>query len=726
MIQNSLSILALLACALMLNVACYSYSPFKNFKECCSYGKNQYSPSNPESCNDYSMLNDRSSSCKFAFTICCSQNRRNQECERGKQHALASLPCNDLKNDNCDILTECCNCCDLGIQAQNNDVDCKTVPELGDECNHVFLECCKRKSKPNDCNTHFCPNDQICDNTNSGPICRCPNGFELDQRTNHCIDIDECKKPNICDHGSSCQNTVGSYRCTQSCGVGYSFDVIFVSCRDVNECMTGKHNCPVGMRCENYPGSFRCIREKPCGTGYTVNAYTQECEDIDECSLNLHDCAKGFICQNRPGSFKCKAKECNRGFKFNYNTGECEKIRCREGFELNIETLECEDINECLNPSICHSNEKCENNIGSYVCKFVLECSEGTEYNHDKTECIDIDECQTGRHSCPSNAECVNTPRSYKCVCPPGYKLDEIRNICEDIDECAFGSVCPSNSVCRNNPGSFNCECKTGFKLQSHIFYSCADEDECANPGICDHKCVNTYGSYQCQCNEGYKLDVDKRTCVDINECELQPDLCPGECVNTPGSYECSCKSGFQLDFRYKKTCIDIDECETRTHNCNSRDICVNTRGDFKCIKIDCPEGYYQVGEGRHSRCDRAPTTCRYAEPECLRKPMKIFYSYTSISYRVRAPIRIFTTRVNTYSRRIKLKYEFKLIDSNGNNLREDQFMVKQTESNTFDIFLLEQCRASESFQLELKIEFYNDIQFSSCLLNKIHVFVTE
>lgn len=177
---------------------------------------------------------------------------------------------------------------------------------------------------------------------------------------------------------------------------------------------------------------------------------------------------------------------------------------------------------------------------------------------------IDIDECAIGRHTCPTMATCVNTPKSYKCVCPSGYKLDVTRNICEDIDECALGKVCPSNSYCRNTPGSFTCECKTGFTLVSHIFYSCVgefklfnqhfifslkllivnnnkksikqielcnyfqifififrfslfsllDDDECANPNICDHKCVNTFGSYQCVCNEGYRLDSDKRTCV--------------------------------------------------------------------------------------------------------------------------------------------------------------------------------------------------------------------
>lgn len=89
-------------------------------------------------------------------------------------------------------------------------------------------------------------------------------------------------------------------------------------------------------------------------------------------------------------------------------------------------------------------------------------------------------------------------------------------------------------------------------------------------------------------------------------------------------------------------------------------------------------------------------------------------------------PIKLFTTRVNTYSRRIKLKYEFKLIDSGGARLRDEQFLVKQVDTNTFDVYLLETCRANEDFQLELKIEFFNDNQFSSCLLNKIFVYVTE
>ncbi len=320
--------------------------------------------------------------------------------------------------------------------------------------------------------------------------------------------------PNLCPLGTTCQNTVGSYTCTRSCGIGYYLEPSANQCLDIDECATGIHDCADGMRCENYPGLFRCIREKPCGTGYSVNIFTQECDDIDECAQKVHDCAKGFTCQNLPGTYKCNQKECEAGFQFNFNIGDCEKIECNKGYELD-ENYKCIDTNECVVANPCSENEKCENLVGSYKCVFILVCDEGSQLNANRTECIDIDECKTGRHTCPSAATCINLQRSFKCVCPNGYRLDETRNSCEDIDECALGKVCPSNSYCRNSPGSFACECKQGFTLVSHLFLSCIDTDECLQtPGICDHKCVNTYGSYQCTCNEGYKLGPDRRTCV--------------------------------------------------------------------------------------------------------------------------------------------------------------------------------------------------------------------
>lgn len=41
--------------------------------------------------------------------------------------------------------------------------------------------------------------------------------------------------------------------------------------------------------------------------------------------------------------------------------------------------------------------------------------------------CVDIDECLE-ENWCPSAGECVNTPGSFKCVCPRGYALVEGRD----------------------------------------------------------------------------------------------------------------------------------------------------------------------------------------------------------------------------------------------------------------------------------------------------------
>jgi hypothetical protein len=33
--------------------------------------------------------------------------------------------------------------------------------------------------------------------------------------------------------------------------------------------------------------------------------------------------------------FRCKAKECQFGYVFNYNLGDCEKIICKRGYEID-------------------------------------------------------------------------------------------------------------------------------------------------------------------------------------------------------------------------------------------------------------------------------------------------------------------------------------------------------------------------------------------------------
>ncbi|CAF5133939.1 unnamed protein product, partial [Rotaria sp. Silwood1] len=81
----------------------------------------------------------------------------------------------------------------------------------------------------------------------------------------------------------------------EGCEFGYTWSIIHGACRDIDECALYKHNCTYGHRCENMPGSFRCIRERNCGTGYQVDPVTQTCVDVDECEQDIDECRQVMI-----------------------------------------------------------------------------------------------------------------------------------------------------------------------------------------------------------------------------------------------------------------------------------------------------------------------------------------------------------------------------------------------------------------------------------------------
>ena len=81
---------------------------------------------------------------------------------------------------------------------------------------------------------------------------------------------------------------------------------------------------------------------------------------------------------------------------------------------------------------------------------------------------------------------------------------------------------------------------------------------------------------------------------LDLDECSMTANLCQYHCVNTAGSYKCICPNGFSLE--RGRQCQDIDECRIGTHNCRNDDVCVNTRGGFRCYYTHCPEGYEKLG----------------------------------------------------------------------------------------------------------------------------------
>nr|BAG53997.1 unnamed protein product [Homo sapiens] len=68
---------------------------------------------------------------------------------------------------------------------------------------------------------------------------------------------------------------------------------------------------------------------------------------------------------------------------------------------------------------------------------------------------------------------CVNTPGSYRCTCPGGYRTLADGKSCEDVDECVgLQPVCPQGTTCINTGGSFQCvspECPEGSGNVSYV-----------------------------------------------------------------------------------------------------------------------------------------------------------------------------------------------------------------------------------------------------------------
>ena len=245
-------------------------------------------------------------------------------------------------------------------------------------------------------------------------------------------------------------------------------------CREnINECQDPRvvHECKridPNMKCEDTPGSHRCI----CDIGYSEKNYAHKtaryCENINECQS---DSTCDQTCQDTPGSYKCG---------------------CHDGYVLADDKKTCLDINECEEYGfmINHCDleiSTCVNHPGDYGCT----CNPG--YTHIDKEDVD-----------------------------PLF-----RKFCDDIDECDLDNVCSDNNnigstkQCINYPGSYKCECNAGFEnLNNDQKNDCVDIDECLiENGHCSQICTNLPGTRECSCREGYYLDkFDKASCYDVDE----------------------------------------------------------------------------------------------------------------------------------------------------------------------------------------------------------------
>ncbi|XP_047395605.1 latent-transforming growth factor beta-binding protein 2 isoform X1 [Sciurus carolinensis] len=438
-----------------------------------------------------------------------------------------------------------------------------------------------------------------CKNTPGSYQCLCPPGFQLANGT-VCEDVDECAGEAYCAPRGECLNSHGSFFCL--CAPGFASADGGTSCQDVDEC-AATDQC-LGGHCVNTEGSFDCL----CETGFRPSPESGECVDIDECEDNGEPVCGAWRCENSPGSYRC-IQGCQPGF-YMAPTGDCIDIDecandtlcgshgfcdntdgsfrclCDQGFETSPSGWDCVDVNECeLMLAVCGA-ALCENVEGSFLC---LCPSDLEEYDAQEGHCRprprvpgaqSIPEAPTGdRAPGPIRTACYSGQNGHlpcssllgrnstqaECCCTEGARWGHACELCPSEDSVEFGELCPSGK------GYIPVE---GAWMFGQTMYADADECGMFGPTLCQNgRCLNTVPGYICLCNPGYHYNISRRMCEDHNEC--QDMACEnGECVNTEGSFHCFCSPPLTLDLSGQRCVNSTSSTEDLPDHDIHMDIC--------------------------------------------------------------------------------------------------------------------------------------------------------
>ncbi|XP_049881448.1 fibulin-2-like isoform X2 [Pectinophora gossypiella] len=578
----------------------------------------------------------------------------------------------------------------------------------------------------------------------------CQVGFEMDDY-GACYDIDECATNRHSCSGltETCRNTMGGYLC--ECAAGFRRDLVTGACDVITTSSTTTPAPPPSPTAPTknrpyfwgYP-DYRPITTRPfrprtlCDVGYHLNSQTGKCEDINECTNGQANCATVEICVNTEGGYRC---ECPPNWVLDDVRHRCVPVRTSGQFPTGYGN----EPGRPPSPSDVQKTFKGTKYVDPEVTQLggsrsVMSCPVGYKLGYDNT-CEDIDECSTGQASC-GGMLCTNLPGGYVCSCPQGHKLVD-GNRCEDVDECSMGGnmpICSQNADCVNTVGSYQCKCHTGFRSAPVNEKVCVDVDECMESpsgSLCQHRCNNVWGGYRCTCHRGYRLNPDNSTCSDVDECtEFKSKIpCVGRCVNEPGSYRCICPQGYRLS-EDKRSCIDIDECETGEAMCaktgtygGTSDVCLNTRGGYRCHSVACPPGYKL--EGRH-RCTRIEKICPPSDWDCAHQPTTYSYNFITFVSKLYIPdskVDLFTMRGPAWPN-AKMRFQLRLVNVNAPPTVKDRadinaFLLVHT-NNQAVMSLVRSLEGPQSIELELSMELYNGEQFGGIAVAKLYIYVSE
>uniref|UniRef100_K9J3Z9 Latent-transforming growth factor beta-binding protein 2 n=1 Tax=Desmodus rotundus TaxID=9430 RepID=K9J3Z9_DESRO len=593
----------------------------------CSCEQGYEVTSDGKSCQDVNECASRAS-CPTGLCLNTEGSFACSACESGYWVNEDGTACEDL--DECAFPGVCpsgvctntagsfsCRACDQGYRPSPQGHTCEDV----DECEDLQSTCLGGE----------------CKNTPGSYQCLCPLGFQLANGT-VCEDVNECMGEEYCAPHGECLNSHGSFFCL--CAPGFVSAEGGASCQDVDECAVT--DWCLGGRCVNTEGSFNCL----CETGFQPSPDSGECVDIDECENDGEDPVCGaWRCENSPGSYRC-VLGCQPGFHM-APTGDCIDIDecandtvcgshgfcdntegsfhclCDQGFETSSSNWDCVDVNECeLMLAVCGA-ALCENVEGSFLC---LCASDLEEYDAQEGRCRprvaggqSVPEAPPGDHlSGPLRMECYAGPRGQppcasllgrnttkaECCCTQGASWGDACEPCPARDSVEFSEICPSGK------GYVPVE---GAWMFGQTTYTDADECTMFGPGLCQNgRCLNTVPGYICLCNPGYHYDATGRKCEDHDEC--QDMACEnGECVNTEGSFHCFCSPPLTLDLSQQRCVNSTGGMEDLPDHDIHMDICWKKVTNYVCSqplhghRTTYTECCCQDGEAWSQQCALCP-----------------------------------------------------------------------------------------------------------------------
>ncbi|TNM84955.1 hypothetical protein fugu_009133 [Takifugu bimaculatus] len=359
----------------------------------------------------------------------------------------------------------------------------------------------------------------------------CPQGYKRFNDT-HCEDINECSMQGVCQNGD-CLNTLGSFKC--SCKAGWA--------SERNGCVDLEAPAEQGQCFRIVSESRGCEHALPtyltqvlccCTVG---KAWGPNCEPCPQTGT----VAFRKICPAGKGYFLQKITEIFTFPPIIFPRKDEGKYPVKHPKPPETTTAVQQT------PTTTHSPRV---PVVKPTPPTIIRLTPDNDPFETQTKVSYVDECKLYRNIC-GHGECESNPNGYVCHCHHGYRLNPVRNICEDINEC-------ESEPCGHGRG----------------------------------QCVNTEGSYKCLCRQGYKHIVQsgRPKCIDLNECSKQ-DICGvgGECINLPGSYQCKCISGFRIKSHSHHVCEDVDECATDRNLCQPYGSCENRPGSYSCV---CNHGY--------------------------------------------------------------------------------------------------------------------------------------